>query len=87
MCPICQSLSWDRRAASGRAVLKSWLVSIRPEQSGEPKRIVIVAELAEGVAFVSNLIGASLDTLYEGMPLALFCKDRDGTALPLFRPA
>lgn len=86
MCPQCQSLEWDSLAVSGQALLKSWLASTRPDQSEQVPRIVIVAQLQEGVAFVSNLIDASLEDLCEDMPLE-FCFERvDATVLPLFRP-
>jgi len=85
MCPQCQALAWDTVVASGPAVLKSWLVSIRPDQSGAPPRIVAVAELAEGVHFVANLIEADIPSLYEGLPLELCFAEVDGEPLPQFR--
>jgi len=85
MCPHCQSLDWDTRVASGRAMLKSWLVSIRPDQAGETPRIVAVVELAEGVNFVANLIDADIATLHEGLPVALCFAEVDGEWLPQFR--
>jgi uncharacterized OB-fold protein len=87
MCPHCQSLHWEQRPATGKATLASWLVSVHPGDTAGQHRTVIVAQLAEGVNFVSNLIGASVDALYEGMALAL-CFVNDGDlALPVFRPA
>ena len=86
MCPHCQSLDWESRAATGRATLKSWLISIRPDQAEEESRIVIVAELEEGVRFVSNLIGAALTELREAMPLKLCFEQSDDVVLPVFRP-
>ena len=86
MCPRCQSLDWDSRAAAGRAKLKSWLVSIRPDRLDDTQRIVIVAELQEGARFVSNLIGASLADLREDMPLEICFEKQGDIDLPLFRP-
>jgi hypothetical protein len=87
MCPHCQSTIWDTRAACGRASLRSWLVSIRPDCQNEPPRIVIVAQLQEGVSFVSNLSGIKVEELYEGMPLELYFETVGNLTLPLFRPA
>jgi len=85
MCPHCQSLDWDTIVASGQAVLKSWLVSIRPDQAGEAPRIVAVADLAEGVRFVTNLIDTDLASLHEGLPLELCFAQVEGEPLPQFR--
>ena len=87
MCPQCQSVTWEQRPASGRARLHSWLVSIRPDQQGEAPRIVIVADLAEGVRFVSNLIDAPMESLTEGMALDLCFQPEGDGMLPVFRPA
>lgn len=89
MCPHCQSLDWQTRAASGRAVLKSWLLSSNPQQKNaqhnDEFRIVIVVSLEEGVNFVSNLTGTTIDELYENMPLELCFDTIEGQTLPLFR--
>ena len=87
MCPQCQSLDWDMAAASGRARLKSWLVSIRPDGGSEPPRLTVVVELAEGPHFLSNLINADIGDLHEGMPLTLTFEEHDGVGLPVFQPA
>jgi uncharacterized OB-fold protein len=87
MCPHCQSLSWTQQAASGKAVLLSWLVSVHPGDADPQPRVVIVARLAEGVNFVSNLIGAPVDALHEGMVIELCFASSEDLMLPLFRPA
>lgn len=87
MCPHCQSLRWERKAANGKARLVSWLVSVHPGDASEAPRIVIVAKLDEGVNFVSNLVGAPVDGLHEGMALDLCFETVEGIVLPLFRPA
>lgn len=58
-----------------------------PDRSEEVPRIVIVAELQEGCALVSNLIGASLAELREDMPLELCFDSAQDVVLPLFRPS
>lgn len=95
MCPNCQSLDWQTRAASGRAVLISWLLSTNPQQTkpqqpnaqqlNDQHRIVIVVRLEEGVNFVSNLIDTPIEKLYEDMPLELCFDNIEGQTLPLFR--
>jgi uncharacterized OB-fold protein len=87
MCPHCQSLHWQQQAASGTADLLSWLVSVHPGDAAQEPRVVIVVRLAEGVNFVSNLIGAAIDTLHEGMALELCFAPSEDLVLPLFRPA
>ena len=87
MCPHCQSTDMEHRQASGRAWLKSWLVSTRPEGEVGGSRVTVVAELAEGVRFVSNLVEADLASLHEDMELEVCFADMDGKALPLLRPA
>lgn len=87
MCPECQSLDWEPHAVSGKASLVSWLVSLHPAEPASEARIVIVARLAEGVNFVSNLIDVSVGALHEGMALELCFAPSGETVLPLFRPA
>ena len=87
MCPVCQSLDWDMKEASGNARLKSWLVSIRPDGGGEPPRLTVVVTLAEGPNFMSNLVNADIETLYEGMPLTLTFQSHEDQVLPVFQPA
>ena len=87
MCPHCQSLRWLQQPASGMAHLQSWLVSVHPAETDPAPRVVIVVQLDEGVRFVSNLIGAPVETLREGMALQLCFAPSDDLALPVFRPA
>lgn len=87
MCPDCQSIEWREKAALGRATLKSWLVSVRPDNQAEPSRIVVVVDLEEGVRFVSNLVNADLSELHEGMKLELCFEPSGDLVLPVFRPA
>jgi uncharacterized OB-fold protein len=87
MCPHCQSLRWVQKAASGKATLLSWLVSVHPGDANPEARVVIVVRLEEGANFVSNLIGAPVDALHEGMALELCFAPSEDLVLPLFRPA
>jgi len=87
MCPHCQSLRWEQQAAAGKATLISWLVSLHPGDAAASHSTVIVVRLDEGVNFVSNLSGASVDALYEGMALDLCFENAGDLTLPVFRPA
>lgn len=77
----------EHRQASGEARLHSWLVSTRPEAVGGDSQVTIVAQLTEGVRFVSNLVNAGLPSIHEGMPLKLCFAEVGGKVVPLFRPA
>ncbi len=87
MCPHCQSLGWKQKAATGKARLVSWLMSLHPGDATAGQRLVIVVRLNEGVNFVSNLIGAPAEELYEGMELELCFEEAGDITLPVFRPA
>lgn len=86
MCPNCQSTSWTTRRCSGAGRVKSWFVSIHPGQVGQPSRLTVVVELAEGMVFVSNLLDVALDHVREGMPVQLCFEMVDGIVVPQFRP-
>lgn len=87
MCPHCQSLRWEQMVASGKASLLSWLVSVDPGAVDPEPRIVAVVRLAEGVNFVSNLVGVNVGALHEGMALDLCFEPSGDLVLPVFRPA
>ena len=87
MCPCCQSTQRVPRQVCGRGTLLSWLVSTHPGDASAAPRIVVVVRLEEGVNFVSNLIGAPVDTLHEGMALDICFEPSGALVLPLFRPA
>lgn len=87
MCPGCQSLKWEPRAASGRARVFAWLLSRHPTRPDENPRIVALLELEEGIRFVSNLQEVELGDIYQGMPVEVFYQEIGGTVLPQFRPA
>lgn len=87
MCPGCQAADWEERAAAGQATLHAWFREAADAGGDEP-RTIIVAQLAEGVRFVSNLIDAPAPGLLaQGMALDLCFVARDGVALPVFRLA
>ena len=87
MCPNCQSLRWEPRAATGRAKVFSWLLSKHPTRPDENPRIVALLELEEGIRFVSNLQDIALDDIHPGLAVEVFYQEIDGKTLPQFRPA
>lgn len=87
VCPTCQGNDWETRDATGSARLHAWCASSPPDGDGQA-RTIVVAELAEGVRFVANLVAAPrIEELSEGMPLTLCFIEQDGDVLPAFRPA
>lgn len=89
-CPACLSrdVKWD--VASGRGRLHTYLINNHPLPPGweEPYAIAVV-ELDEGPRMMSNIVGVpnTPEELILDMPLEVLFEDRDGIALPLFRPA
>src|SRR5437868_5615602 len=84
MCPQCQSVRSQAKAASGFGTLIAWIVSQHPTQPDAQPRIVVLIDLEEGVRMVSNLCNVDLAELNEGMPLQVFFPV--GGELPHFRP-
>lgn len=88
VCPACQGHDWHDHDALGAARLQAWCRVAGPEGSAPAHRTIIVAELEEGVRFVSNLIDAPDPAeLAEGLPLTLCFAEQDGVRLPMFRLA
>jgi uncharacterized OB-fold protein len=89
MCWKCQSLEWDRVAATGKGIVYSYVVVHRPPFPGyEYPLVVAVVELEEGTRIVSNLVGIDPKDVKMGMPVKLSIENVDETLkLPLFRPA
>jgi uncharacterized OB-fold protein len=87
MCGRCQSLEAEVVACSGRATVLGWIVSKRPTCPDDHPRIVARLALPEGVCMISNLHGAELREIREGMPVEVFFQEIDGKVLPQFRPA
>lgn len=55
VCPACGGRQWDERPASGLASLYSWGL-VESTQGDGPARMIVVADLAEGLRFVANLV-------------------------------
>ena len=89
-CPACGSadLGWQR--AEGPARLVSWSVAY-PGPRAEPGAapiVLVIAELAEGPWWWSQLVDVRPEDLGEGLPLRLdFSPSADGESVPVFRRA
>jgi uncharacterized protein len=89
-CPTCASRSVSVFAASGKAVLYSYVIHHRPVPGFTPPYAIAVVELAEGPRMMTNIVECpqTPEALQLDMPLeAVFEKLDDEITLPLFRPA
>ena len=86
MCPVCGSLEWTTREASGRGSVQSWIVSRHPTEADDHPRIVALVELEEGVRLVSNLQDVDIDDVRNDMAVEVTFAEIDGVKLPQFRP-
>ncbi|MFI2370065.1 bifunctional MaoC family dehydratase N-terminal/OB-fold nucleic acid binding domain-containing protein [Streptomyces sp. NPDC018833] len=88
-CGACGSPDWDTVAASGPGTVFSYVVMHHPPfPAFDPPYAVGLIELAEGVRFVSNVVGVPCDKVRIGMPVDLeFLRVDDGMVLPVFRAA
>jgi uncharacterized OB-fold protein len=87
-CPACGSgdLAWER--AEGSARLVSWSVAHPGPRAepGTPPVVLVIAELAEGPWWWSQLVDVSPEDLAEGLPLRIdFGPSADGESVPVFR--
>ncbi|MFP1626104.1 bifunctional MaoC family dehydratase N-terminal/OB-fold nucleic acid binding domain-containing protein [Streptomyces sp. 5K101] len=88
-CAACGSPDWDTVAASGAGTVFSYVVMHHPPfPAFDPPYAVGLIELAEGVRFVSNVVGVPYDKVRIGMPVELeFLRVDDELELPVFRAA
>ncbi|MDQ1009765.1 putative OB-fold protein [Streptomyces sp. V4I23] len=88
-CAACGSPDWDTVAASGAGTVFSYVVMHHPPfPAFDPPYAVGLIELAEGVRFVSNVVGVPYDKVRIGMPVELeFLRVDDDLELPVFRAA
>lgn len=90
-CPSCASSDLGHVPASGKAVLRSWIVLHESEPgvaSDDHRKIVAVGELAEGPWWWAPLLGADPDAIREDDALVIdFAPTGDGEQLPVYRLA
>lgn len=90
-CATCgRETTWHDLAGRGR--LASYVISHRPGPGWRPEEVPFVIALVktdEGVRMMSNLVDVAPDptALVLDMPLVVAFADRDGQALPVWRPA
>jgi uncharacterized protein len=89
-CPKCASRKVSAFAASGRAILDSYVIHHRRVPGFEPPYAIAVVKLAEGPRMMTNIIECAQtpEALQLDMPLeVVFAKQTDAITLPFFRPA
>ncbi|MEQ1438851.1 Zn-ribbon domain-containing OB-fold protein [Fontimonas sp. SYSU GA230001] len=89
MCPHCHSLKREIVPLSGRGKVISWTLPRHPPPFGfrEPP-IIAVIELDEGIRFVSNVVGTTLDQMRHDMAVeVLFEPTMNNHKVPVFRPS
>ncbi len=89
-CPKCASRNVAVFAASGKAILDSYVIHHRKVPGFEPPYAIAVVKLAEGPRMMTNIVGCpqTPEALQLDMPLeVVFEKQTDTITLPFFRPA
>ncbi|GHE93687.1 DNA-binding protein [Streptomyces longispororuber] len=87
-CNACGAPGWDTVEASGEGTVHSYVVMHHPRfPAFDPPYAVVLVELAEGVRFVSNVVGVPYRAVRIGMPVRLeFQRVEEDMVLPVFRP-
>lgn len=89
-CPECASRSVSVFAASGKAVLYSYVINHRQHPNYEGPYAIAVARLEEGVNMLTNIVECDQtpEALVLDMPLEVtFEKLSDDISVPKFKPA
>ena len=89
-CPACASRTVSVFAASGNAILDSFVIHHRPVPGFTPPYAIAVVKLAEGPRMMTNIIDCpqTPEALVLDIPLKVaFHKMDDEITLPLFRTA
>ncbi|MGI9597128.1 MAG: Zn-ribbon domain-containing OB-fold protein [Acidimicrobiales bacterium] len=90
-CPNCGSTDLTDADAGGRGTVFTYTVARRPThrafaEAGDD--VIAVVELDEGPHVTTNIVDCDPEEVTIGMPVeVVFSAERDGVALPLFRPA
>ncbi len=89
ICPKCLSAEHAWIAASGRGTVYTFAVvrqALARAWEDKVPYVVAVIELEEGPRFLTELIDVDPDAVSITMPVEVTFVERDGAALPLFRP-
>ena len=89
ICPHCRGLDLEWQQACGRGRVYSFSVVYQPPaprwKAYVPYTIAVI-DLEEGPRMMSNIVDCEIDQLRIGMPVTVTFEERDGRALPQFRP-
>jgi hypothetical protein len=89
-CPACGSREVEVFAASGKAILWSYVINHRPRPDmGKDPHAIAVVTLEEGPRMMTNVIDCpqTPEALVLDMPLEVTFQTFGEIALPLFKPA
>ena len=89
-CPKCASRKVSVFAASGKAILDTYVIHHRKVPGFEPPYAIAVVKLAEGPRMMTNIVGCpqTPEALQLDMPVEIAFEKLDvEITLPLFRPA
>ncbi|MDQ2803839.1 MAG: Zn-ribbon domain-containing OB-fold protein [Pseudomonadota bacterium] len=89
-CPACASRDVGILAASGKAILYSYVIHHRPVPGFTPPYAIAVVQLVEGPRMMTNIVDCpqTPEALALDMPLEVVFQPMDEQiTLPLFRPA
>lgn len=89
-CPGCRSAQMQWVPCSGRGKIFSWIVVRHPvpaaAYASEVPYVVALVTLEEGPRMVSNIVDCASSDIHADMPVQVGFTERDGFALPVFRP-
>ena len=88
MCPHCHSLNRQDVELSGKGTVHAWTIPRHPHPFGfRESPIVAVIQLAEGIRFVSNVVGVGYDEIRQDMEVEVcFEPTMNNHKVPVFRP-
>ena len=89
-CPKCASRKVSVFAASGKAILDTYVIHHRKVPGFEPPYAIAVVKLAEGPRMMTNIVECpqTPEALQLDMALeVVFAQQNDAITLPFFRPA
>ena len=90
-CPVCGSREVEVYKASGKGILYSYVINMRPRPDmGDKPYAIAVVQLAEGPRMMTNIVNCpqTPEALVLDMPLRVtFARQSDTISLPLFEPA
>lgn len=88
-CPRCQSDRLSASEVSGRGTVYSFCIVhhvFHPAFESPYNLAIVELEEQPDLRMLTNVLDCPNDALYVGMPVEVTFEDRDGYALPQFRP-